>query len=51
MKHSRGPLRQGLGTLMALEIPKQQDQKENHDKHENAEVVPCSIRTTPLGSG
>lgn len=45
MEYSRRPLRQGLGVLMALEIPHQQDQKENHNEHENAKVVPGSIRT------
>jgi hypothetical protein len=33
MKDSRWPLRQGLGILMAFEIPHQQNQEENDCQH------------------
>jgi len=35
---------------MALEVPQEQDEKENHNKHKNAEVVSRGIRTAPLGA-
>ncbi|MGZ4889567.1 MAG: hypothetical protein ACXWBH_10330 [Candidatus Angelobacter sp.] len=46
-KYSRRPLRQRLAVLMALEIPHQQDKKENDHEHENAEVLAGSIITAP----
>lgn len=50
VEYSRRPLWQGLGPLMALEIPQKQNEKENHNEHENSEVVSCGIRTAPLGA-
>jgi hypothetical protein len=35
---------------MALEIPQQQNEEENHNEHKNSEVVSCGIRTAPLGA-
>jgi hypothetical protein len=37
IKDSRRPLRQGLRTLVASEIPHQQNNEEYDDKHEDAE--------------
>jgi hypothetical protein len=44
MEESGRPLRQWLGTLMAFEVPKQQDQEEDDYQHEKTEVVAFSIR-------
>ena len=43
MKKTRRPLRQGLGVLVALEVPQQQYEEENDCEHQNAEVVPGCI--------
>jgi hypothetical protein len=45
VKYSRRPLWQRLGAFMALEIPQKQDEKYNHRKHADAEVVSRSIGT------
>src|SRR5579859_1370285 len=44
MEEPGRPLRQWLGTLMAFEKPKQQDQEEHDCQHEKTEVVAFSIR-------
>jgi len=45
VENSRRPLWQRLGTFMGFEIPQKQDEKYNHRKHADAEVVSRSIRT------
>jgi hypothetical protein len=45
MKDSRRSLRQGLGILMALEIPQKQNKEEHNREHQNGEVMAICIRT------
>lgn len=46
MEKSRRALRQRLGTLMAFEVPKQQDQEEHDCQHEKTEVVAFGVRAS-----
>ena len=51
MEKSRRALRQRLGTLMALEVPKQQDHEEHDCQHEQTETVAFSIRAAHWNTG
>src|ERR1051326_4005631 len=44
MEESGRPLRQRLGTLVAFEVPEQQDHQEHVCQHEQTEVVAFRIR-------
>jgi hypothetical protein len=44
MQDSWWPLRQRLGILVGLEIPQEQDQKQHHSEHADAEMVARGIR-------